>query len=46
MRKHRSSFLLSLLMVVLCGSIIIGSTLAYFTSEQTTDENIIAASTL
>ena len=46
MRKHRSSFLLSLLMVVLCGSIIIGSTLAYFTSEQTTGENIIAASTL
>ncbi len=46
MRKYRSSVLLAILMLVLCGSIIVGSTLAYFTSEDVSGENIIAASTL
>ncbi|MBE5814159.1 MAG: hypothetical protein E7320_02990 [Clostridiales bacterium] len=46
MRKYRSSILLAILMTALCGAIILGSTLAYFTSEEQTGENIIAASNL
>ncbi len=46
MRRFRSSILLSLLMLVLCASIIVGSTLAYFTDEVSTTGNVIASGTL
>ncbi len=45
MRKHRSLWLIALV-AVLCATIIVGSTYAYYTDEMPTDENMITSGDL
>ncbi|MBQ4074372.1 MAG: hypothetical protein IJD39_04130 [Clostridia bacterium] len=46
MRKMRTPLFTTLLMIILCASIVAGSTLAYFTSEVGSESNIVAAKEL